>query len=54
VTRRSHTDILIFINGALIMWYSTQQNTAESSTLGFEFVAMNTEVEQVEDEGFTC
>ena len=30
VTRRSQTGILIFLNQALIVWYSKRQNTVES------------------------
>ena len=48
VTRRSHSGILVFINGALVLWYSKRQNTVESSTFGSEFVAMRIAVEQVE------
>ena len=32
-TRRSHTRILIFLNKALILWYSKQTNTIDTSTL---------------------
>ena len=31
VTRRSHTGIVIFVQGAPIMWLSKRQNTVESS-----------------------
>jgi hypothetical protein len=48
VNRRSHFGILIFVNGALVLWYSKRQNTVESSTFGSEFVAMRIAVEQVE------
>jgi hypothetical protein len=40
VTRRSTTGIIIFINGAPILWYSKRQNTIESSVFGSEFVAL--------------
>lgn len=40
VTRRSHTGILIFVQGAPIVWYSKKQNTVESSSFGSEFVAL--------------
>jgi hypothetical protein len=40
ITRRSHTGILIFVQNALIMWYSKKQNTVESSTFGSELVAL--------------
>jgi hypothetical protein len=44
-TRRLMTDILIFLNGAPIRWYSKCQNTIESSTFGSEFVAMKIAME---------
>jgi hypothetical protein len=40
ITRRSHTGILIFVQGAPIIWYSKKQNTVESSSFGSEFVAL--------------
>ena len=40
VTRRSHSGILIFVNGALITWFSKRQNTVESATYGSELVAL--------------
>jgi hypothetical protein len=48
VTRRSHSGILLYVNGAPITWYSKRQNTVESSTFGSEFVAMRIAVEQIE------
>mmetsp|Transcript_15996 Transcript_15996/g.23839 ORF Transcript_15996/g.23839 Transcript_15996/m.23839 type:complete len:1130 (+) Transcript_15996:7540-10929(+) len=39
-TRRSHTGIFIYLNNALIIWYSKRQNTVESSSFGSEFVAL--------------
>jgi len=47
VTRRSHTGILIFLNNALISWYSKQQNTVETSTFGSEFVSLCIVTEQI-------
>ena len=47
VTRRSHTGILIFLNMALVSWFSKKQNTVESSTFGSEFIAMRIAVEKV-------
>jgi hypothetical protein len=47
VTRRSHTGILIFINRALVWWFSKKQNTVESSTFGSEFVALRIATEQI-------
>jgi hypothetical protein len=34
------TGILIFLNGALIHWYTKWQKTIESSTFGSEFIAI--------------
>ena len=48
VTRRSQTRILIFLNRALIVWYSKWQNTVETSTFGSEFIAMRATVEHIE------
>jgi hypothetical protein len=48
VTRRSHTGILIFLNGAPITWYSKRQTTVETSTFGSEFVAARIATELVE------
>ena len=48
VTRRSQTEILIFLNRAPIVWYSKQQNTVETSTFGSEFIAMRMAVEHIE------
>jgi hypothetical protein len=46
--RRSHTGILIFLNGAPIKWFSKWQNTIEGSAYGAEFVALKTAGELVE------
>ena len=48
VTRRSQTGLLLFVNRALIVWYSKHQNTVKTSTFGSEFIAMKTAVEQIE------
>ena len=48
VTRRSQTGILIFLSKSLIVWYSKQQNTMETSTFGSEFIAMRMVVEHIE------
>ncbi len=48
VTRRSHTGILIFCNKAPILWFSKRQNTVETSTFGFEFIAAKIAVEMIE------
>ena len=39
VTRRSHTEIFIFVNNALITSYSKKQNKVELATFGAEMVA---------------
>ena len=46
-TRRSRTGFLIFLNMALITWYSKKQMTVESSVFGAEFVAMKHCVEEL-------
>ena len=48
VTRRSQSGILIFVNRAVVLWYSKRQNTVETSTFGSEFVAMRVAVELIE------
>jgi hypothetical protein len=48
VTRRSQSGILIFCNRAPIIWYSTRQNTVETSTFGSEFQAIKNAVELIE------
>ena len=47
-TRRSHTGVIIFLNNALILWFSKRQTTVESSTFGSEIVAMQIAIELVE------
>jgi hypothetical protein len=47
-TRRSHSGIFIFVNRALIMWYSKRQNTVEASTYGSELLAMRLAIEMIE------
>ena len=39
VTRRSRTGFLVYINSALVFWFSKNQNSAESSSFGSEFTA---------------
>jgi len=46
-TRRSHTGILLFVNRALITWYSKRQNTVESSTYSSEFIALKTVIDLI-------
>eukprot|EP00546_Thalassionema_frauenfeldii_P003040 CAMPEP_0178938862 /NCGR_PEP_ID=MMETSP0786-20121207/26565_1 /TAXON_ID=186022 /ORGANISM="Thalassionema frauenfeldii, Strain CCMP 1798" /LENGTH=311 /DNA_ID=CAMNT_0020617625 /DNA_START=899 /DNA_END=1834 /DNA_ORIENTATION=- len=45
VTRRSHTGFIIFVNRALIKWYSKKQPTIESSAFLAEYIALKTCVE---------
>ena len=40
VTRRSRTGFLVYLNCALIFWFSKKHNSCESSTFGSEFTAM--------------
>jgi hypothetical protein len=40
ITRRSHTGIFLFVNGAMIQAFSKKQNTVESATFGSELVAL--------------
>jgi hypothetical protein len=40
--------VLVFVNNALISWFSKRQNTVERSTFGSEFVALQIAVEQLE------
>ena len=44
-TRRSHTGILVFVNMALIYWFSKRQNTVEF--FGSEYITMRIAVEKV-------
>ena len=45
VTRRSRTGFFIFMNMALVSWYSKKQSTIETSVFGAEFVAMKVAME---------
>jgi hypothetical protein len=40
VTRRLHTGIIIYVQNALILWYSKRQNTMEAATFGSKMVAL--------------
>ena len=40
VSRRSRTGFLVFLNSALVYWWSKKQNSVESSSFGSEFIAM--------------
>ena len=46
---RSQTVFLIFINKALINWYSKSHTTVAASTFGAEFCAMKTVVEMIKE-----
>ena len=39
-TRRSHTGFFVFMNTALVQWFSKQQTTIETSVFGAEFMVM--------------
>ena len=40
ITRSSRTGILVYLNCALIYWWSKKQNSMESLSFGSEFIAM--------------
>jgi hypothetical protein len=40
LTHRSHSDVLIFVNRAPIIWFSKRQATVEASTFKSESIAM--------------
>lgn len=40
VTRRSRTGFLVYLNSAVVHWWSKKQNSVESSSFGSEFIAM--------------
>ena len=48
VTRRSQTGVSIFVNRAPNAWYSKQQNTVKSSTIGVEYIATKTVVAKMQ------
>ena len=43
--RRSRTGFMVYVNTALIQWYTKKQATIEGAVFGAEFVAMKTGVE---------
>jgi hypothetical protein len=47
VIRHLHMGVILFVNKALIMWYSKHQNMVETSTFGSEFCAMKTAIDMV-------
>ena len=46
--RRSHSGIIIYVNNALIIWYSKRHNTVEASIFGLEFVAIRITIDMIE------
>jgi hypothetical protein len=47
--RQSHTGVILFANCPPIDWYSTGQNTMESSTFSSEFITMKIAAELTEE-----
>lgn len=47
VTRRSRTGYLVYLNSALIYWFSKKQTTIETSSFGSEFMALKQATEYV-------
>jgi hypothetical protein len=45
MTRRSRTGYIMFLNNAVINWYSKKQGSVEGATFGSEFMAMKTAAE---------
>jgi hypothetical protein len=48
LTRRSHTGLMIFLNNALIDWYSKGQATVESSTFGSKTIGLRTGIDKLQ------
>ena len=48
MTRRSHTEIFIYLDNTPIIFYSKRQNTVESSSFGSEFIALRIATEMIE------
>jgi hypothetical protein len=48
LTRRSHTGLMIFLNNALVDWYSKGQATVESSTFRSETIALRTGIDKLQ------
>ena len=48
VSRRSHTDILLYVNIASVIWYSKQQKFLETSTFGLESTALKIATKRIE------
>jgi hypothetical protein len=51
-TRRSCTGFFVFVNTALVQWFSKQQATVERSVFGAEFVAMKVGMESLRGLGY--
>jgi hypothetical protein len=45
LTRRSRTGYIVFLNSAVINWYSKKQGSIEGATFGSEFMALKTVAE---------
>jgi hypothetical protein len=48
LTRRSHTGHMIFLNNALVDWYSKGQATVESSTFGSKTIVLRTGIDKLQ------
>ena len=48
MTRRSHSGVLLYLQNALVIWFSKCQNTFESSSFGSKLVALWIVVEMIE------
>ncbi len=46
-TRCSHRGFLIYVNTAIVDWYSKQQTTIETEVFGTEFVTMKLGVDKL-------
>ena len=46
--RRSHSEILVYVNNALIINYSKRQNTVESSSFSSKLVALRIATDMIE------
>ena len=47
--RRSHSDIIIYVNNAPIIWYNKCQNIVDSSIFGSDFLAFRISTNMIED-----
>jgi hypothetical protein len=52
LTKLSQTGLLIFVNRAIVIWYSKRQNTVEVSTFGSEITAMKNAIELIDALGY--